>query len=337
MSEQGGDVERPLLVTGATGFLGHNLCPYLVAQGYRLRALVRPTSDHNFLTALGIELAWGDVRDPEAVRQAVSGCRAVIHAAAKFRFWGPRPEFLEINVTGTRHVLEAALQAGVERFVYVSTIAAVGHPPPETVITEETPCEPQDAYQESKLEAERLVLSYHRQHGLNAVVLRPGAYYGPWGRYGFNRLFFIDPLKGLPVQVHHGHHVMFPVYIGDVAQAAALALKRGRAGEVYNVCGSCLTHGEINKIVQRFSGRRIHWLNVPAWGMVGLARLWTWLSRFTHREPYYPIGLYPYVFYDWRVDSSKAQRELGFFPTPFAIGAQETLAWLRGRGDAATG
>jgi len=321
-----------ILVTGATGFLGHNLCPYLVERGHRVRALVRPTSDCSSLKPLGVELTQGDILDPRSVEDAADGCRAVVHAAGRFRFWGRREDFFSTNVEGTRNLLEAARRAGVERFVYVSTVAVVGRPPPEEVITEETPCHPQDAYQESKLEAERLVLACHREHGLPAVILRPGAYYGPWGRYGFNRLFFEDPLKGLPVQVHRGRHIVFPVYVKDVAQAIELALGRGRPGQTYNVCGACLTHREIGRTVERVLNRRIRWIDVPAWGMVGLARAWTWLSRFTGREPYYPIGLYPYVFYDWRVSIEKARRELGFEPTPFEEGVRETLEWYRREG-----
>jgi dihydroflavonol-4-reductase len=321
---------RPqILITGATGFLGRTLCPYLTEQGYRLRALVRPTSDYAFLEPLGVERAWGDVRDARAVVEAVTGCQAVIHAAGKFRFWGERADFFSVNLEGTRNLLEAAREAGVERFVHISTVVVVGRPPPGTVITEETPCDPQDAYQESKLEGERLALAYHQEHGLPVVVLRPGAIYGPWGRYGFNRLFFEDPLKGLPFRVRGGRHVTFPVYVRDVARAAELALTRGRAGQVYNLCGPCLTHREVGEALERALGRPIRWVPVPAWGMITLARLWTWLSRLTHREPYYPIGLYPYVFYDWRVSAEKARRELGFEPTPFEEGVRATLDWYR--------
>ena len=326
-----------VLVTGATGFLGHTLCPYLKKQGYRIRALVRRISDFGFLQDLGVELAYGDIRDTEAVSSAVQGCRGIIHAAGKFRFWGKREEFYSVNVEGTHTILEAATAERVERFVYLSTIAVVGKPPVGEEITEQTYCDPQDAYQESKLEAEDLVLNQFTKHGLPALILRPGAYYGPWGRYAFNRLFFEDPLERLPVLVRHGRHVIFPAFTGDVAQAADLVLGLGRPGEIYNVCGECLTHDEVNRTVERLAGQPIRWLPVPSWGIITLARVWTWLSLLTHREPYYPIGLYPYVFYDWQVSIEKAQRELGFSPTPFEEGAKATLEWYRQQGIIGTG
>ena len=216
-----------IFVTGATGFLGHNLIPLLVERGHRVRALVRPTSDLGYLRECGIELASGDVRDADAVHAAMAGCDAVIHAAGKFRFWGQYEEFHDINVEGTRNVLEAAQRAGVRRFIHISTIAVVGSPTPAMLITENTPCQPVDDYQRSKLEGERLVRAYHAEHGLPAILLRAGAFYGPWGRYAFNRMFFEDPLKGLPLRVHHGQHVTFPIFVPDLCHTSESALMNG--------------------------------------------------------------------------------------------------------------
>jgi dihydroflavonol-4-reductase len=322
-------MSAPVLVTGATGFLGHTLCPYLVERGYRLRAFVRPSSTWDFLPPLGAELAWGDIREAAAVRAATEGCRAVVHAAGKFRLWGQREDFYSINLGGTRNMLEAAQQAGVERFVDISTIAVIGAPRTGVKIDEGYPPAPRDDYQRSKLEAERLTRRYHRERGLPALVLRPGAFYGPGSRYAFNRLFFEDPLKGLPLQVHGGRHVTFPVYIRDVAHAVDLALRRGRPGEVYNISGRSLSHREIDAVVHRLLGYRIQRINAPTWATLALGRLWTGLSRFTRHEPYYPMNLASYIFYDWEVSIEKAQSELGFAPTPFEEGARATLAWYR--------
>lgn len=321
-----------LLLTGATGFLGRNVCQYLVERGHQVRAFVRSTSRVDFLERLGVELVWGDLHDAQALVHATAGCSAVVHAAGKFRFWGEREEFFAVNVEGTRNVLTAAQRTGVERVIYLSTVAVVGLPPPGATITEETRCLPQDAYQESKLEAERLLLAGHRESGTPVVVLRPGAAYGPWSRYAFNRLFFEDPLGGLPVRVHGGRHITMPVYAVDVARATELSLRRGRPGRVYNVCGPSMSHLQVSETVERLLGRRIRYLSAPGWAMVALARSWTWLSRYTGREPIYPIGLYPYVFCDWRVDIDRARRELGFGPTSFTEGARATLAWYRGQG-----
>jgi len=144
-------------------------------------------------------------------------------------------------------------------------------------------------------------------------------------------LFFEDPLKGLPMRVHRGRHVTFPIFVPDLCRAIESALTRGRPGEIYNICGPCLTHDEVNHIVGKLAGVRF-WINAPGWGMIVLARLWTAISRLTGREPYYPINLAPYVFCDWNVSSDKARAELDFSPTSFEHGARATLEWYWSQG-----
>lgn len=327
-----------ILVTGATGFLGRNLCEQLIGQGDEVRALVRqrkrPDGEYelDFLRNLGVDLAWGDVRDAESVRRAIRGCEHVIHAAALFRMWGPYREFYSTNVQGTLNALHAACQANVRRFVHISTVAVAGRPLPGQVIDEDYPCAPHDAYQQTKLEAERLALSFYAQYGLPVVVVRPGALYGPWGHYAFNRLFFEDFLRGWRVQVHGGRRVTFPAYVKDVAWGIALALRRGRIGQIYHMSGESLSHREINAIVSQLSGKGNWCIKAPAWLMLSFAGLLEGIAFLTRREPWYPLNLASYVFYDWQVSSEKAQRELGFHARSFEEGARETLDWYRALG-----
>jgi dihydroflavonol-4-reductase len=132
-----------ILITGATGFLGHNLVPLLLEAGYTVRALVRPSSDVAFLQELGAELAYAqDITDETAVRQACQGCQHIIHAAGHFRFWGDFDEFYSTNFRGTTTVLEAAQAEGVERYIHISTIAVVGKTPEAELITEATRLHP---------------------------------------------------------------------------------------------------------------------------------------------------------------------------------------------------
>jgi len=322
-----------ILVTGATGFLGHNLLPRLAAAGYEIKALVRPTSDTAFLKQLGVSLAYADdISDQRAVRQACQGCQKVVHAAGLFRFWGDYSEFWHTNVAGTQTVLAAAIAAGVERFIHVSSLVVVGKTPAQGLIDENISCRPQDPYQHTKLEAEQLALASFREEGLPVVVLRPGAYYGPWGHYAFNRLFFEEPLRGWRIRVNWGRHVTFPAYAPDVAQAVLLALTKGWPGEIYNICSQSLDHNTVNGIVSDLAGIPRWRVNAPTRAVLLLAWAWTALSRLTRREPFYPINMAPYVFQDWRVSIQKAQSELDFRPTPFEEGARQTLAWYRKQG-----
>ena len=322
-----------ILITGATGFLGRNICDYLSGQGYTLRALARSTSDTSYLEALGVDVVIGDVLQAETVQAAVKGCDYLIHAAAHFRLWGQPEPFEKTNIEGTRHVLEAALAENIKKCIHVSTIIVVGPQKPGQIISEETPCQPypSDNYARSKLEGERVAKSFGKK-GLPLVILRLGALYGPQGHYAFNRLFFEEFLKNWRIEVHQGRHIIFPCYVGDAAWAIDAALKRGRAGEIYNISGPSITHKEANNIISCLTNRSSWRINVPGWLIIEVSRLLELIALFTNREPFYPRNLEPYVFCDWNVNCTKAQRELSYTPSPFAEGARHTLDWYRAIG-----
>ncbi|MEJ2707952.1 MAG: SDR family NAD(P)-dependent oxidoreductase [Anaerolineales bacterium] len=338
------ETARLVCVTGATGFLGRHLVRQLLEGGYRLRLLVRENSDTQWLQHSRyanwwkeIELVTGDITESASVQRAVQGCRQVVHAAGRFRFWGPMEKFAQVNIHGTETVARAAAQAGVQRFVHISSLAVIGHPPPGETIDESTPCQPVDPYQCSKLEAEALVRRLVRTRNLPAVILRPGAFYGPGSTYGFNRLFILDPLKGLRIQVNHGQNIIFPVFIRDVAQAITLTLKKnwsgaGPQGEIYNISDQSVTHASVNRLVSELAGISAWRLNVPDWVMIQVARLLEARARQNGKEPFYPLNLRHYVFQDWKVSHEKARRELGFEPTPLKPGLESTLAWCNEMG-----
>lgn len=315
-----------VLVTGGTGFLGRHLVPALCRAGYHMRVMARNPNAHPWLKRYpDIEVVTGDVLDDAAVRGAANGCHTIVHAAGLFRFWGEQAEFDATNVTGTENVFKAAGDA--ERVIHISTVAVIGQPDPARVIDETHPAAPADAYQRSKLKAEKLALRYYAEQGTPVIILRPGAFYGPLGHYAFNRLFFSDPMRGIIMQIDGGRYHTFPVYVGDVAQAIVSAITRGRVGEIYNVCGEPLTHKQAFDIVCREGNIRYPRLNVPGWAGVLFARILTAGACVTHREPFYPTSLRSYVYNDWRVSSEKAKRELGFAPIDFCEGAQRTLYW----------
>jgi len=322
-----------ILITGATGFLGQNVCEYLSNQGYQLRALVRPTTDASFLEGLNVDIARGDVLDAASVQSAIQGCEYVVHAAAYFRLWGPPEPFIKTNVEGTRNVLDAALAAGVKRFIHISTIIVVGPQKPGTIITEQTPHGPypSDNYAKTKSEGECLVHSY-LDKGLPVITLRLGALYGPYGHYAFNRLFFEEFLYNWRVEVHKGRHIIFPCYVEDAAKGIEAALNRGRIGEIYNISDKSISHREANAIISHLARRSSWRINIPRWLMLQFVKILELIAFFTKREPFYPKNLEPYVFYDWVVDSSKAQDELSFTPSTFTEGAQRTLEWYRSIG-----
>jgi dihydroflavonol-4-reductase len=322
-----------IFVTGGTGFLGKTLIPFLASREQTIRVLARNPEAHGWLKRYAnVEVIQGDLADSALLKAGMAGCDSVIHAGGFFRMWGDSTTFHKTNVQGTINMSRAAVANRIRRFVYVSTVAVIGNPTPGQIIDETHAPRPADPYQRSKLAAEQVLSAWIHDHGLPAIILRPGAYYGPHGRYAFNRLFFEDPIKGLLVKVNHGRHVIFPVYIGDVAAACLNGLIYGEVGQTYNICGDPLTHQEANDIVSDEAGITHFRFNAPTRGMLTLAQLWTWLSALTGVEPYYPINLRSYVFNDWQTSSQKARDELHFRPTPFRTGARSTLDWYRAQG-----
>lgn len=316
-------------MTGSTGFLGRYLLPALLRAGFHVRALVREPARYAWLSRCPqIEVVRGSLHEQEALRAGLAGARFVVHAAGLFRFWGDERLFEHVNVNGTAGLLHAARQAGIERFVHVSTIAVIGQPQPGVVIDEAHPTRPVDAYQRSKLRAEQLVLDYAGR-GLDVIVLRPGAFYGPLGRYGFNRLFFQDPMRGLIMQVNGGRNHIMPIFIAGAADGVVRALKHGRAGEIYNLCDDSIQHRAAFDVICAEAGLRWPRLPVPGPLGIGLSQFLTMLGELTGREPFWPINLRSYVYNDWRVSSAKARAELGAVPTPFIEGARRTIAWYR--------
>ncbi len=317
-----------IFVTGGTGFLGHHLVPSLCRAGYSLRILTRHPEAAPWLKLLpNVEVVRGDLLDKPLLEQHLTGCHAVIHAASLFSMWGDAGDFSATNVQGTENIVQAAINAKIEKFVYVSTVAVIGQPTPNLIVDEQHPPRPADRYQQSKLQAEQLILRCYQEQNFPALIVRPGAFYGPGGNYAFNRLFFTDPLRGLVMQMDGGDYIIFPTFISDAAVGIVLALEKGRAGEIYNLCGECLSHKAAFNIILRQAGIWRPRLNLPGWLGINFARFLTLVASITRIEPFYPIGLRSYVFHDWHVSSEKAKRELGFQPTPFEEGSRRTLAW----------
>ena len=166
------------LVTGATGFVGAAVARALVRAGVEVRVLARPEADLTNLQGLPVERAAGDLRDPASLRVALSNCRQLYHVAAHYALWAKDPSiFYDVNVVGTRNLLEAAREVGVERTVYCSTIGAIGLPPGGGLGTEETPVSLEQMaghYKRSKYLAEQEVHKLAKE-GLPVVIVNPSA------------------------------------------------------------------------------------------------------------------------------------------------------------------
>ena len=321
---------KPALVTGATGFLGWHVVQVLNQRGVPVRALVRRPEAAR---ALDAELVVGDLRDAESVERAMAGCGVAFHVAADYRLWvRDSREMFRSNVDGTRNVLEAASRAGVERIVYTSTVGCIGFINnglgDET--TRATLADMAGPYKRSKFQAEQVALEYARK-GLPVVIVNPTA---PVGEHDVKPTptgqTIVDFLRGaMPAYLDTGLNI---VDARETAEGHWLACERGRAGERYILGSENLTLREIFETLARISGRpaprqRIPW--IVAW-MAGVIS--TGLAEVTGREPRVPLAAVQMARKKMWVSHAKAERELGFRPSPAAVALGKAAEWFQSHG-----
>jgi dihydroflavonol-4-reductase len=320
---------RPVLVTGASGFVGWHVARLLRESGYPVRALVRPASR---IRELEVEPVTGDLRDPASLARAVAGCALVFHVAADYRLWAKQPrELYESNVEGTRHILEAACSAGVERVVYTSTVGCIGVPP-GGMGDESQPVSLEDmsgAYKRSKFLAEQLALEFTSR--VDLVVVNPTA---PVGDHDFKPTptgkIILDYLRGaMPAFVDTGLNL---VDVRDVARGHLLAAERGRRGERYILGAANLTLAEILQRLARLTGGAAPRIRLP----LGVALLAGWVSTtladWTGIPPRVPLDAVRMARKKMFVSHAKAEQELGYAPGPVDDALLRAVEWFRAEG-----
>ena len=338
---------KPVLVTGATGFIGWHVARQLLQRGQRVRALVRdPVRSAKALAELAgigteIETVPGDLRDEDSLARAVGGCGTVYHVAADYRLWTPRPEEMyRSNVDGTRSLLSAAQKAGVEQCVYTSTIGCIGIRKGE-LGSEDTPAglkEMRGPYKRSKFLAEQIALQFAGQ-GFPVVIVNPTA---PVGDHDFRPTptgkIVVDFLRGaMPAYLDTGLNV---VYVGDVAAGHLLAGERGRVGERYILGGENLTLQQILGKLEEVTGKQAPTMRIPYAVAYAAGVASTGWASLTGQEPRAPLDGVRMARKKMWVRHDKAARELGYSARPAVEALRRAAEWFQANGyceDLATG
>jgi dihydroflavonol-4-reductase len=325
------DSSDKVLITGGTGFVGSAVAIALGARGYRLRALVRASSLRTNLAGLDAEIVEGDIRDPVAVQRAMKDIRFVFHVAADYRLWVRNPQdMLQTNVDGTRAVMQAAKEAGVERIVYTSSVAALALGPGGTAADESVPLLERDAigpYKRSKVLAEQLVTRMIAENALPAVIVNPSTPLGPRDiRPTPTGRLVVEAASGcVPAFVDTGLNL---VHVDDVAAGHLAALERGRIGERYILGGENVLLADMLASIADLTGKRGPRLRIPRFAVYPLAMIAEAAACVTLREPFITLDGLRMSKHRMFFTAAKAERELGFRARPYRDGLRDAIEWF---------
>ena len=321
------------LVTGAAGFLGSHVARQLVARGDDVRVLMRASSNNRAISDLSLEYVTGDLRDAGSLERAMKDVKRVFHVAADYRLWARRPqEIYDSNVGGTKNLLAAAKNAGVEQLIYTSTVATIAVDRPNL------PDESTDAkleemighYKRSKWMAEQEARQAAKA-GLPVIIAMPTTPVGPWDwKPTPTGKIILDFLNGkMPGYVETGLNF---VGVEECAAGHLLVSERGKVGERYLLGGENLTLKELLDTLARMTGLSAPTMKIPHGVALGVAYVESAFSRLVGKEPQIPVEGVKIAQHKMFVDCSRAKKELGFQPGPVAAALERAVGWYQANG-----
>jgi dihydroflavonol-4-reductase len=331
----GKEREVHVFITGATGFVGGHVARRYAAEGASLRLLTRQESRLDGLTGIDAEMVKGDLREPEKLRSALTGCDALIHVAADYRLWVRDPkQMYAANVDGTRELLRLAREAGIPRVVYTSSVATMAFKADGTIVNEDTPVTLADMighYKRSKFLAEQVAIQA-AQAGQYVVILNPTTPIGagdakptPTGR------IFVDFLnKKFPAYVDTGLNL---VDVDEVARMHVVALNRGTSGERYILGGENLTLKQILDRMSAITGLPSPTMKVPHAVAMTFAFFDEIITgKLRGKEPRATVEAVRMGKKMMFASSAKAERELGFQVLPIYQAMRSAIEWFIANG-----
>lgn len=319
-----------VFITGSTGFIGTHLIERLARDDHELYCLVRKTSDVRVLEKVGATLIIGDVTDKASMLEGMQGCDWIANLANIYELWvSDRQVYTDVNVHGTRNVMECALEAGVSKVVHVSTNAVYGKPA-DCPFSEESPVGPVrfSEYAQSKYDGDLLAWELYEKKGLPLVTIHPGCVLGPGdtkatGRYIQNLVHRRMPVRVFP------DSVLTWVHVRDVVEAIVRALeKKDNIGEKYLLGKYQLPLQEFGETVCDIAGVPLPGIRLPDFLVQMNAALLTWLAGLIKKPPMLGMSVDQIrsMKKGFRFDGSKAERELGIAYTPIRTALEEAIA-----------
>jgi len=322
-------------LTGATGFVGAAVARLLLEKGHHLRVLSRPNNDRRNLQGLDVEIIEGDLGKPATYQTALKDCANLFHVAADYRIWVPdKAAMHRINVDGTRALMLAALDAGVERIIYTSSVATLGLYKDGTPAREDTPVSFENmvgTYKQSKYLAEEEVSRLIAKHNLPAIIVNPSTPIGPrdvkptpTGR------IIVDAAKGqIPAYVDTGLNI---AHVDDVAMGHWLAFERGKIGERYILGGENLSLSDILGTIADIVGRAPPKIKLPRAALYPIAFGMEIAARLTGWDPILTIDALKMSKKKMYFTTAKAEREIGYKARPAKEAIADAITWFKENG-----
>lgn len=322
---------RSAFVTGGTGFVGINLIERLKAEGWDVTALVRPTSDLQFINRFQPKLVTGAITDRASLDAAIPhGVDTLFHVAGNTNMWRKRnAEQTRDNVEGTRNVVDAAIAKGVRRLIVTSSISAYG--PVTGAVTEETPSRAAQSrvnYELTKWQAQEIARAAVGQ-GLEVVIMQPGAIMGPYDIGTWSRMFHM---------VRDGKMNAVPpagltfAHVHEVVGAHIAAVDKGENGGQYLLGGENRTMLDLVQAIAALLGAKAPSSTVPVALVKLVAQFGDFASNFTGKEPAFTPEMAEGLGGNSTITAAKAQRELGFKVVPLEVMVKDCYDWMRAEG-----
>lgn len=320
-----------IFITGADGFLGSNIVRLLLQKGHQVKALIQTGSTSENLNGLEVEKCFGDLLSPKSIDESTKGFDAIMHLAANTSIWPKRSEKIrEINIQGTKNILDSALKNKISRFIYFGTANSFGYGTSNCPGDENKPYKSRKYkldYMDSKYEAQQIVKEYIQNKGLPALILNPTFMFGPYdSKPGAGQMILAIYKQQLPGYAPGGRNF---VYVKDVAEAACNALKMGRIGECYILGHKNMHYKEAFDLIAKTLNVPAPKLYLPKFATLIYGRFCEVVSKFSKSEPRVSIAAAKISNDTHFFNPTKAIRELNMPQTDIETAVLEAFTWFK--------
>ena len=320
------------LITGATGFVGSAVLRELLKKEHQIKALVRQSSVLDNLKNLDVEIVYGDLKDKDSLKRCLKDCKHLFHVAADYRLWVPKAkEIYEINVNGTENLMVEALNLGIEKIVYTSSVAVLGKSIEGDIADEKTPVNIDQMighYKKSKYLAEEKVKELYKTKKLPVVIVNPAAPVGPRDiKPTPTGKMILDAATGkIPAYLDTGLNI---VHVDDVAKGHMQAFNKGKLGERYILGGENLTFKEILEMISNLCGHNPPKIQLPKKPLYPIGYLFEIFARlFNLKNPMLTVDMIRMAEKKMFFSSEKAKKELNYKYKSAKNALKDAIQWF---------